>query len=206
METTERTLSGPVLAALRFWPGHSVDPDPVDLTVLRSFLDELFDRRPWWDRAWRVVEVRPGYPAARESDAARSSSPFSEVHLPGTIGRDTGETLPLSATVRFAGNRLLRFTAKVGDTVIGPAASPPGEPEPLPIGAVISTLMISRDVSIGELARRTGRAMSTINGAISGRRHPGRQLLVEIAAALDIPEADMLAIANLEFPTSKVRR
>jgi hypothetical protein len=43
--------------------------------------------------------------------------------------------------------------------------------------------------------------VSTVRGAISGRH-----LLVEIAAALDMPEADMLSSANLEYPTTEVHR
>ncbi|MEU4624013.1 helix-turn-helix transcriptional regulator [Actinoplanes sp. NPDC023801] len=188
-------LSEPVLAALSYWPVNREDPPPADLTVLPPFLDELFARWPWWDRAWRVTGVEPPRVAVEENGRARSSHAFTQVYVAGTVGRGD-ETLPLSARIWFAGGRLLRFEAKVGDAVIGPAAFPAGEPERYPFGALLHSLMTARDVSAGELARRTGRARSTIAAVLGGYRPPPRSLVEEIAAALGIPEADLLAASG----------
>jgi hypothetical protein len=206
METTDRTLSEPVLAALSYWPANRAGAEPADLSVLPPFLDELFDRWPWWDRSWRVTAVEPARAAVQESGLPRSARPYSQVYLAGTIARDTGETLPLSAKIWFSGTRLLRVEAKVGDVVIGPAVFPAGEPEKYPFGALLGSLMTSRGVSVTELARRTERAMSTIAAVASGYRPPSRSLVEDIAAALGIPAADLLAISGLELLGPPARR
>jgi hypothetical protein len=73
--------------------------------------------------------------------------------------------------VRFEGDRLLRFEAKIADVVVGLALAEAGAPEPHPFGAVLRKLMDNRGVSVKELAMQTGRAMSTINAARTGRHN-----------------------------------
>jgi hypothetical protein len=114
------------------------------------------------------------------------------------VDGDTDRTLPFFARVRFEGDRLLRFHAKVADTVVGPALAEAGAPEPHPFGAVLHKLMDNRGVSVRDLAQRTGRAMSTIHSARAGGRNPHPVLVAEIARALGIPEADLAAVAGVD--------
>ena len=46
--------------------------------------------------------------------------------MPGTVGTDGGESRPFAAKVGFAGDRLIRIQAKIGDVVLGPAVAPAG--------------------------------------------------------------------------------
>ena len=180
-----------MIEALTYRPGiaHAVPPAPVDLSVLPPFFNELLDEFPWWDRAWRVSEVQPG--------RRRAHPPSTEVSLPGTVGRDTGETLPFSARVRFSQDRLTWFQAKVDHVVIGPARAAAGEPEPHPFGAVFAALMDRRGISEDQMARRSFLARSTIRMLRHGIWNPHRDQVAALAVALDMPEQDLLAIAGL---------
>ncbi|MEV4020358.1 hypothetical protein AB0J35_58760 [Nonomuraea angiospora] len=151
METANRTLTAEVIAALRYWPdvihiSQKNPPDPADLTVLPPFFNEVLRELPWWNRAWKVGEVEPGVPLEIESDHDRSTTRFTEVSVRGTAGTDTGESLPFVAKVRFSGDRLIRFQAKIGDMVVGPADTPAGQLEPHPFAAVFSRLMDLRGI------------------------------------------------------------
>jgi hypothetical protein len=98
--------------------------------------------------------------------------------------------------VRFAGDRLIRFEAKVGDVVVVPTSAEPGKPEPYPFGAALTALMEARGLTLREVAFRCRRAESTIRKTMRGGWVPPRALVVELAGALDIPEQDLLAIAG----------
>ncbi|MFI6387140.1 multiprotein-bridging factor 1 family protein [Nonomuraea sp. NPDC050547] len=203
METASRTLTADVIAALRYWPGviHSSQkhpPDPADLTVLPPFFNEVLRDLPWWNRNWKVMQVEPGTPLEIESDHDRSMTRFTEVSVPGTAGTDAGESLPFVAKVRFRGDRLIRFQAKIGDMVVGPAQTPAGRLEPHPFAAVFSRLMDLRGIPVRDMARRTARSMSTIHMLRNGRLNPHPVLAEEIAKALGMSAADVGAIAGLD--------
>ncbi|MER7541233.1 hypothetical protein ABTX77_41835 [Streptomyces sp. NPDC097704] len=56
-----------MIAALTYWPGavwggRKNPPDPVDLTVLPPFFNEVLHDLPWWNRDWKVSHVEPGLP------------------------------------------------------------------------------------------------------------------------------------------------
>jgi hypothetical protein len=109
--------------------------------------------------------------------------------------------LPFFARVRFEGDRLLRFQAKIADVVVGPALAEAGAPEPHAFGAVLRKLMDNHAVSVKELAVQTARAMSTINAARTGWHNPHPVLVREIARALGIPEEDLAAVAGVDDVT-----
>lgn len=191
-------LSRPVIDALMYWPRLGGTPAiETDVGVLVPLFNELLDRLPWWNRDWRVIEVRPGYPFRMTSGNVVEE--INEVDVPGTLGTDAGATLPLTARVRFTGDRLLRFEVKAGAAVITPGLAAPGEREPHPFGAVLAVLMQTRRISHKELAMRCGRAMSTIAKVLRGCP-PTRRLAAELATALDMPKTDLFAIAGLEPP------
>lgn len=200
MNVAGRTLTPAVVEALTYWPSlvHAEEPKPVDLAVLPPFFNGLLSELPWWDSAWRVTHVEPAKPREFASDHERQRNRFTEVSVPGTLDGGAGQTLPFHGRVRFEGDRLLRFQAKIGDAIIGPALSAAGTHEPHQFGAVLRKLMDSRGLSVKDVARLTSRAMSTIYAAQSGGRNPHPILVREIARALDIPEADLVAIAGVD--------
>lgn len=189
-----------MIEALTYWPGlvHAVEPTPVDLGVLPPLFNELLDEWPWWDRAWRVTRVEPARPREIARDEPRAVSRFTEVTVPGTVSRDAGKTLPMSARVRFSDDQLIRFQAKIGDIVIGPGSAAAGVPEPHPFGSVLATLMDLRGISVQEMAVRCARSMSTINMVRSGGWNPHQILVAELAEALEMSEKDLLTIAGLD--------
>ncbi|MGW1996363.1 XRE family transcriptional regulator [Embleya sp. NPDC001921] len=203
MEIANRTLTVDVIAALTYWPdvirgGHKNPPDPVDLTVLPPFFNEVLQDLPWWNRDWKVGHVEPGLPLEIESDHHGHPSSFTEVSVPGTVGSGGGESLPFVAKVGFAGDRLVRFQAKIGDVVLGPAAAPAGRLEPHPFARVLTGLMDLRGIPVGVMARETARSMSTIHMLRNGRHNPEPSLTWEIARALGLSEADVSVIAGLD--------
>jgi hypothetical protein len=194
--------------ALTYWPRivHTKRSKAVDLAVLPPFFNSLLAELPWWNSTWKVMQVEPAYPRELASNDDRQKNMSTEVSVPGTMGDGAGQTLPFFGRVRFEGNRLLRFQAKIADTILGPALAEAGTPEPHPFGAVLRQLMDNRGVSVKELAVRTGRAMSTINAARTGWRNPHPVLVHEIARALGIPKEDLAAIAGLDdAPTGASR-
>jgi hypothetical protein len=197
----ERLLSPAVIEALTYWPdvAHAVPPEPVDLRVLPPLFNELLDEWPWWDRTWRVSEVRPAWPREIVRDEPPGVSMFIEVTVPGTVTRDTADALPLSARVRFRDDRLTLFQAKIGHVVVGPGSAVTGAPEPHPFGPVLSALMDWRGISVKEMAIRCKRSMSTIMMVRAGVWNPYRVLVAELATALDMPEKDLLAVAGLDI-------
>jgi hypothetical protein len=204
VDAAGRRLSPAVLRALSYWPGivHAERPEPVDLAILLPFFNELLGELPWWDATWRVMQVEPAYPHEVASDHDRQKNRFTEVSVPGTLAADGGRMLSFFARVRFEDDRLLRVQAKIGNVLISPALTAAGDPEPHPFGAVLRKLMDNRGVSVKELARQTGRAMSTINAARTGWHNPHPVLVGEIARALGIPEADLTAVAGVEDATT----
>jgi hypothetical protein len=206
MDVAARTLSPAVLEALTYWPGivHAQTPEPVDLAVLPPFFNDLLGELPWWNTAWRVTQIEPAYPREVASDDVRQKNRFTEVSVPGTLGGETDRTLPFFARVRFEGDRLLRFQAKIADMVVGPALAAAGAPEPHPFGAVLARLMDNHGISVRDLAMRTTRAMATINAARTGWHNPHPVLVREIARALGMPAADLAAIAGVDDATGGV--
>ncbi|GIJ28454.1 hypothetical protein Vqi01_36160 [Micromonospora qiuiae] len=202
MNVAGRTLTPAVQKALTYWPGitHTQRPKPVDLAVLPPFFNDLLAELPWWNSNWQVTQVEAAYPREVASNHDRQKNAFTEVSVPGTLGSRAGQTLPFLGRVRFEGSRLLRFQAKIADTIIGPALAKAGAPEPHPFGAVLCKLMDNRGVSVKELALRTARAMSTINAARTGWHNPHPVLVGEIAGALGVPAADLAAIAGVDAP------
>jgi len=203
MVIADRTLTVEVIAALRYWPdviwsGQKNPPDPVDLTVLPPFFNEVLGELPWWNPDWKVREVEPGLPV--EIDTGRQSGPsrFTEVSVPGTVGSSDGESLPFVAKVGFAGDQLTRFQAKMGDVVLGPAVAPAGQLEPHPFATVLTGLMDLRGIPVKAMARETARSMSTIHMLRSGRHNPEPLLVEEIARVLGMSEADVRVIAGLD--------
>jgi lambda repressor-like predicted transcriptional regulator len=200
MDIVGRTLSPAVVRALTYWPTivNAPRPAPVDLTVLPPFFNDLLGELPWWNPRWQVTQVEPAYPREVASDHDRQRNRCTEVSVPGTLDDDAGRSLPFSARVRFEGDRLLRVQAKIADTVLSPALAPTGAVEPHPFGAVLRRLMDHRGVSMRELAFRTRRSMSTIVSAQAGGHNPHPVLVREIAHALEIPPADLAAIAGVD--------
>ncbi|MFB6784923.1 XRE family transcriptional regulator [Streptomyces sp. NPDC056352] len=203
MEIANRSLTVDVIAALTYWPGviwggQKNPPDPVDLTVLPPFFNEVLQELPWWNRDWKVSHVEPGLPLEIESDHHGHPSTFTEVSVPGTVGSGGGESLPFIAKVGFAGDQLIRFQAKIGDVVLGPVAAPAGRLEPHPFARVLTGLMNVRGIPVGVMARETARSMSTIHMLRSGRLNPEPSLTQEIAKVLGMSEADVRVIAGLD--------
>ncbi|GIH08877.1 hypothetical protein Rhe02_69440 [Rhizocola hellebori] len=203
MASANRTLSADVIEALTYWPdsyglGKDVPTDPVDLSVLPPLFDALLLELPWWNRDWKVTHVEHGRPSEVASDHDRSMTGFTEVSVPGFVGTESGDALPFFARVRFEGDQLIRFQAKIGDMVLGPANAPAGQPEPHPFGKVFSKLMDLRGISIRDAAVQSVRSMSTINILRSGRWNPHPILVREIAAVLSMSEEDVAAIAGLD--------
>ncbi|GHJ48302.1 hypothetical protein Cs7R123_56440 [Catellatospora sp. TT07R-123] len=200
MDVIGRTLEPAVLNALNYWPQY-LDVErrqEVDLTVLPPFFDGLLRELPWWNPAWRVTQVEPAVPREFPSEHVRQRNRFTEVSVPGTVGTDDGTATAFVGQVRFEGDRLLRFQAKVGGVVIGPALAEAGSPERHPFGALLHRFMDNRGLSVKDLAHATGRAMSTIAGLRSGWRNPHPVIVQEVAEALDLPAADLAAIAGVE--------
>jgi lambda repressor-like predicted transcriptional regulator len=178
-----RLLSSDVVKALSFWPGFLPVPHaPVDLTVLPPFFNDLLAELPWWNPAWRVTQVRPAAPCV----ATVVPAGFTEVAVPGEAAAQNVDPLPFVARVRFHDDRLIRFQAKIGDMVIGPGATPPGNAEPDQFAAVIRTAMDVRRVSVRTLAMQCGLSMSTIN-ALRGGWSPDPTVAERVASALGIP-------------------
>ncbi len=203
MDIANRTLTVDVIAALTYWPGviwggGKNPPDPVDLTVLPPFLNEVLQDLPWWNRDWRVSHVDPGVPLEIGSDHHGLPSRFTEVSVPGTVGSSGGESLPFVARVGFAGDRLIRFQAKIGDVVLGPAVAGAGRPEPHPFARVLTGLMDLRGIPVGVMARETARSMSTIHMLRGGRLNPQPALVQEIAKVLGMSAADVGVIAGVD--------
>ncbi|GIF59678.1 hypothetical protein Air01nite_57730 [Asanoa iriomotensis] len=185
-------LSAAVVAALSYWPDYVPVPrQRVDISVLPPFFDGLLGELPWWNPAWRVVEVRHAWPCF----TAVGSTRVVEVSVPGQVGG--ASPLPFSARVRFEGDRLVRFQAKVGDVVIGPAAAGAGEPEPDPFGVVIGKLIDARGLPDREVALRAGISRATVRALRRGWA-PDPVIVARLAAALEVTPADLLAIAGLE--------
>lgn len=205
MSPADRTLSADVIAALTYWPDTlgpwKFPPDPVDLTVLPSFFNGLLQDLPWWNRDWKVTHVEPGLPVEVASDHSSSVTRFTEVSVPGTVGSDRGETLPFVAKVRFENDQLVRFQAKIGDVVVGPAQTPAGRLEPHPFAGVFARLMTLRGIPVRDMAMQTGRSQSTIHMLRSGRLNPHPVLVKEVAAILRMSRADIAAIAGLDDDT-----
>lgn len=86
----------------------------------------------------------------------------------------------------------------MGDLVIEPGSTPGGVPEPHPFGPVLSRLMDLRGITVDQMARRSLRSMSTIHTRRNGGWNPHRILVAELAAALDMTEQDLLAVAGLD--------
>jgi hypothetical protein len=203
MEIASRTLTADVIAALRYWPGviwggQKNPPDPVDITVLPPFFNEVLQQLPWWNRDWKVNDVEPAGPVEIDSDHHGHPSPFTEVSVPGAVGSGDAESLPFVAKVGFAGDQLIRFQAKIGDVVLGPAVAPAGRLEPHPFARVFAGLMDLRGIPIRTMARETARSMSTIYMLRRGSLNPHPLLTREISRALDMSEADVSVIAGLD--------
>jgi hypothetical protein len=197
MTTDDRVLSPAVFAALTYWPGFDERLEPVDLAPLIPFLNELLDDLPWWNREYRVTQVEqvqaheipdyPGGPLKR----------FTEVSVPATLTDGAGHELSLFGRIRFEGNIMRRFQAKVGDTVITPALRPAGIQDPHPFGPLLQALMANRRNSARDLARGAGLSTSTVQWLGSGGLRPHPKLVGHLAAALGLPEADLAAIAGV---------
>ena len=203
METFDRTLTADVIAALRYWPGilwvgQKNPPDPVDVTVLPPFFNEVLQDLPWWNRDWRVDRVEPGVPMEPGDHLRDPALRFIEVSIPGTVVSGTGGSLPFVGTVAFRGERLIRFQAKVGDVVIGPALAPAGRAEPHPFGRVLTGLMDLHGIPVGEMARDAGLSTATVRGLRAGGHSPGLLHARAIARILGMPEADVVVIAGLD--------
>jgi hypothetical protein len=203
MSPANRTLSADVIAALTYWPRFIVSdrefpPDPVDLTVLAPFFNDVLQDLPWWNRDWEVTHVEPGLPLEIASDHDRSTTRFTEVSVPGTVSSHSGEALPFVAKVRFESDQLIRFQAKIGDIVVGPAQAPAGQLEPHPFARVFTRLMDLRGIPVRKMAERTYRSISTIHMLRSGLLNPHPVLAKEIATALHMSEEDVTAIAGLD--------
>ncbi|SEN89737.1 helix-turn-helix domain-containing protein [Actinacidiphila rubida] len=202
METANRTLTADVIAALRYWPGviwvgQKNPPDPVDMTVLPPFFNEVLQGLPWWNRDWKVVRVQPGTPAETGDHRCDAAVRFTEVSIPGTVTAGNGESLPFVAKVGFTGERLIRFQAKIGDVVIGPAVAPAGRSEPHPFGRILTGLMDLRGIPVKDMARAAGLSMSTIHMLRRGD-NPHLMLVRRIAGNFDLSEADLRVIAGLD--------
>ncbi|MGW4697524.1 helix-turn-helix domain-containing protein [Kitasatospora cineracea] len=202
METANRALTADVIAALRYWPdvlwvGQKNPPDPVDITVLLPFFNEVLRGLPWWNRDWKVDRVQPGRPAETGDHLCDPAARFTEVSVPGTIASGNGESLPFVAKVGFRGDRLIRFQAKIGDVVIGPAITPAGQSEPHPFGRILTGLMDLRGIPVKDMARAAGLSMSTIHMLRRGH-NPNLPQVRLIAGILDMSEADVRVVAGLD--------
>lgn len=198
-------LSAAVIKAMTE-PRRDAPPERLaaDRSVLVTFFDTLLSELPWWNPAWRVTEVG----TVRSSSSSMGLPPGAvqvvEVTVPGSLGGDggdggdAGEVRPFSARVRFLEDRLLRWQMKIGDMVVGPASAPAGEPEPHAFGAVFRLLAEMRGLSFQDVARRTGRAASTIRKLDAGALVPERALIEQLARALDLPASDLAVIAGLD--------
>ncbi|MEV0012934.1 helix-turn-helix transcriptional regulator [Streptomyces sp. NPDC047973] len=167
------------------------------MAVLPPFFNEVLQDLPWWNREWRVDRVQPGLPAETGDHRCDPAVSFTEVSIPGTVASRNGESLPLVAKVGFTGERLIRFQAKIGDMVIGPAVTPAGRSEPHPFGRTLTGLMDLRAISVREMARATGLSMSTIHMLRRGH-NPDLPHTRLIAGSLNMSEADIKIIAGLD--------
>jgi hypothetical protein len=159
-----------------------------DCEVLVALLRERIGRWPWWDRAWRVVMVGEVHPR-------QINEWLHNVSIDGAVGRDTGETLPLSVFMRVVGPRLDRFEMRVGEALIGP---PVRASDPHPFGSIFSTLMDRRGISRQEMAFRCKLAESTVAKMRAGYMVPRqRDRVVDLAAALEMPVGDLMAIVGM---------
>lgn len=202
METANRALTADVITALRYWPGviwggQKNPPDPVDMTVLPPFFNQTLQDLPWWNRDWRVDRVQPRHPVETGDHRCDPAVRFTEVSIPGTVASDNGESLPFVAKVGFMGDQLMRFQAKIGDVVIGPAVSPAGRSEPHPFGRLLTGLMDQRGIPVRDMARAAGLSMSTIHMLRRGH-NPNLLQARLIAGILDMSEADVRVIAGLD--------
>ncbi|MGA5823182.1 XRE family transcriptional regulator [Kitasatospora sp. NPDC094028] len=202
METANRALTTDVIAALTYWPGviwvgQKNPPDPVDITVLAPFFNEVLQDLPWWNRDWKVDRVEPGTPVETGNHRCDPAERFVEVSIPGTVASGNGERLPFVAKVGFTGDRLIRFQAKIGDVVIGPAVAPVGRSEPHPFGRMLTGLMDLRGIPVRDMARTAGLSMSTIH-MLRGGDNPEPLHARLIAPVLDMSEADIRVIAGLD--------
>ncbi|RKE05160.1 helix-turn-helix domain-containing protein [Streptomyces sp. TLI_171] len=202
MEATNRALTADVIAALRYWPdvlwvGQKNPPDPVDITILLPFFNEVLQDLAWWNRDWKVDHVEPGRPVETGDHLCDPAMRFTEVSIPGTVVSRNGESLPFVAKVGFTGSRLVRFQAKIGDVVIGPAVAPAGESEPHPFGRILAGLMDLRGIPVRDMARAAGLSALTIHVLRRGK-NPTLLLVRQIAGILDIPEADLRVVAGLD--------
>lgn len=202
MESANRALTADVIAALRYWPGviwggQKHPPDPVDMTVLPPFFNEMLQDLPWWNRDWQVDCVQPGTPAEIGDHRCDPAVRFTEVSIPGTVTASNGESLPFVAKVGFTGERLIRFQAKIGDVVIGPAVAPAGRSEPHPFGRILTGLMDLRGIPIKDMARAAALSTSTIHMLRRGH-NPNLLLVRRIAGNLKLSEADLRVIAGLD--------
>ncbi|WP_155370223.1 helix-turn-helix domain-containing protein [Catellatospora vulcania] len=200
MDVVGRTLEPAVLQALNYWPRYRdiERRQQVDLTVLLPFFDGLLLELPWWNPVWRVTHVEPADPHEFPSEHDRQRNRFTEVSVPGTVSPGDGTATAFVGRVRFEGDRLLRFQAKIGDVVLGPALAEAGRTEPHPFGPLLRSLMDNRGLSIKDLARATGRAMSTIAALRGGGHSPHPVIVREVADALDLPAEDLAAIAGVD--------
>ncbi|GAA1657934.1 helix-turn-helix domain-containing protein [Actinoplanes couchii] len=197
MGIDDRKLSPAVLAALTYLPRFNQRLEPVDLTPLIPFLNELLDDLPWWNRDYRVTRVElvlpheiPDYPGGRLKR-------FTEVSVPAMLTDGAGHELPFFGRIRFEGDILRRFEAKVGDTVITPALRPAGVQDPHPFGPLLEALMANRHHSTSDLANGAGLSRSTVRWLGSGGLRPHPNLVRHLAEALGLPEADLAAIAGV---------
>jgi hypothetical protein len=90
MEMVDRTLTADVIAALTYWPGiiwvgQKNPPDPVDISVLLPFFNELLQELPWWNRDWKVSHVEPGTPQQHADDDRGSMVLRPAVAPPGRL-------------------------------------------------------------------------------------------------------------------------
>ncbi|GAA1027614.1 hypothetical protein GCM10009557_09680 [Virgisporangium ochraceum] len=159
-----------------------------DRDVLAALLHERIGLWPWWDSAWRVIEIREV--RVRQLDVW-----LHEVTIDGIVGRSEGTTLAFSAFTRVAGSRLDRFEMRFEDTLIGP---PIRHNDPHPFGSIFAALMDRRGISRREMARRCYLAESTVAKMRAGYLVPRqRRRVVDLAAALEMPVGDLMAIAGL---------
>ncbi|MFD0567942.1 helix-turn-helix domain-containing protein [Kitasatospora saccharophila] len=167
------------------------------MTVLLPFFNEVLQDLPWWNRDWKVNRVQPGLPAETGDHLCDPAVRFTEVSIPGTVASGTGESLPFVAKVGFTGDRLIRFQAKIGDIVIGPAIAPAGQSEPHPFGRMLAGLMDLRGIPVRDMARAAGLSMSTIHMLRHGDNPTLAQVRL-IAGILDMSKADVRIIAGLD--------
>jgi hypothetical protein len=80
-------------------------PEPVDLTVLPPFFNDLLGELPWWKTTWQVTQVEPAYPREVASNHDRQKNRFTEVSVPGTLGGDAGQTPGPAALICAATGR-----------------------------------------------------------------------------------------------------